>query len=324
MSPRRVLVTGITGQDGSLLAERLVAGGDEVVGLVRPGSVPAAEAPAALREHVELVEADLDDPAGLRAAVERSGAEEVFHLAAPTFVPASWDDPGRTMREIAGATGTVLAAAGATGARVLVPSSPEVFGEPGVSPQREDTPRRPRNPYGAAKLAAQELVRVARDGRGVHACAVITYNHESPRRPPRFVTRKITRAAAAISLGLEREVVLGDLDARRDWTHAADVVRGMVLALRHERPDDYVLAGGRPRTVREFAEAAFAVVGLAADDHVVVDPDLVRPPEATVLTGDATHARTVLGWQPEIAFEDLVREMVEADLARLKPGSDPS
>ena len=318
MTTRRVLITGITGQDGFLLAERLLADGDEVVGIVRPGRIRSEDALHMLQRQVELLEADLDDPAALQAAVETSRAEQVFHLAAPTYVPTSWDDPGRVMREIAGATGTIVSAAGATGARVLVTSSPEIYGEPQHSPQSEETPPGPRNPYGAAKLAAQQLVRVARDGGGVHACAVITYNHESPRRPLRFVTRKITRAAAAISLGLETRVFLGDLEARRDWTHAVDVVRGMMLALRYDTADDYILASGAPRTVRDFAEAAFATVDLDASDHVVVDPDLVRPPEPTVLTGDATRARTVLGWQPEISFQDLVREMVEADVARLR------
>jgi GDPmannose 4,6-dehydratase len=200
-------------------------------------------------------------------------------------------------------------------------SSPEIFGDAGESPQTEDSPKRPRNPYGVAKLAGHELLRVLRDERDVHACAVITYNHESPRRPERFVTRKITRSAAAIRLGLEQELRLGDLAARRDWSHAIDIVRGMALALDHDEPGDYVLASGVAHTVGEFVEAAFAAADLDPEGHVRVDPQFVRPPEPTPLVGDPSRARQVLGWVPQVAFEDLVREMVEADLAALGKSS---
>jgi GDPmannose 4,6-dehydratase len=320
VSARRALVTGITGQDGSYLAELLLGQGHEVVGLVRPPLDRPLPNVDGLREHVRLVAADLADSAALAGAVGEAAPDDVFHLAAPTFVPASWDDARATLAEIPGATATVLDAAGALGARILVAASPEVFGDArGVSPQDEDAPRRPRSPYGVAKLAAHELVRVMRDGRGIHACSAITYNHESPRRPHRFVTRKITRAAAAIKLGMEDHVLLGDLEARRDWSHARDVVRGMALALAHDEPGDYVLASGTARTVGDFAAAAFAAVGLDAADHVRVDPALVRAPEPTVLVGDPARARAVLGWRPEIGFEALVAEMVDADLAALRP-----
>jgi GDPmannose 4,6-dehydratase len=320
VSARRALITGITGQDGSLLAEELLAAGRHVVGVVRPPLERGSEAVhEAIRPDVELVAADLADADGLAEAIRSAAPDDVFHLAAPTFVPASWKEPQRTMTEIAVAGAAVLAVARELGARVLTVASPEVFGDAGgESPQREDSPKRPRSPYGVAKLAVHELVRVLREGDGVHACSVITYNHESDRRPERFVTRKITRAAAAISLGREREVALGDLEARRDWIHARDVVRGFVLALEHDEPGDYVLAGGVARTVGDFARAAFAVVGLDADDHVRVDPRFVRPPEPTVLVGDASRARDVLGWEPRIGFDALVREMVEADLERLQ------
>jgi GDPmannose 4,6-dehydratase len=338
----RAFVTGIGGQDGSYLAERLLADGDQVMGVVRPPVDRELPALRGLEEDVELIAGDLEDPGGLADTIRRWAPDDVYHLAAPTFVPApwddpgrtlpevaeataavapspaSWDDPGRTLREVAEATAAVLLAARDTEARVLTVASPEIFGDAGgVSPQDEDAPRRPRSPYGVAKLAAHELTRVLRD-RGAHACGVITYNHESPRRPERFVTRKITRAAAAISLGRQDELALGDLDARRDWSHAADVVAGLCLALRHAEPGDYVLASGVARTVRDFARAAFAAVGLDADDHVRVDPELVRPPEPTVLVGDPSRAREVLGWEPRVAFEDLVREMVEADLELLR------
>jgi GDPmannose 4,6-dehydratase len=315
------LVTGITGQDGSYLAELLAAEGREVVGVVRPGSSPRRAAPPgddafALPSGVRVVEADLLDPPALRAAILDAAPAEVFHLAAPTFVPDSWDDPAGTMAAIAAATGVVLAAAREAGARVLVASSSEIFRAAGDSPQREDTPPAPASPYGVAKLAAHQLVGLMRS-RGVFACSAIAYNHESPRRPERFVTRKLTRAAAAISLGLEQGVDVGDLDAQRDWLHARDVVRGMVLALRHDEPGDYVLASGVARTVRSLADAAFAAVGLDAEPHLRVDPALVRPPEGTVLCGDASRAASVLGWEPEVGFEAMVAEMVEADVRRL-------
>jgi GDPmannose 4,6-dehydratase len=318
VSARRALVTGITGQDGSYLAERLLADGDQVVGVVRPPLDRDLPWLRAIHDDLERVEGDLADPEGLADAVRRARADDVFHLAAPTFVPRSWDEPGRTIGEIAGATAAVLVAARDEDARVLVVSSPEIFGDAGESPQNEDSPRRPRSPYGVAKLSAHELVRVLRERGELHACAAITYNHESPRRPERFVTRKITRAAAAISLHRQSEVELGDLEAQRDWTHAVDIVDGLCTALRHDTPADYVLGSGVARTVRQFAEAAFAVVGLSADDHVRVNPEFVRPPEPTPLVADATRAREVLGWTPSVAFEDLVREMVEADLRVLQ------
>jgi GDPmannose 4,6-dehydratase len=285
------LVTGITGQDGSYLAELLRSEGREVVGLTR-------------------ADADLLDAAALRAAILAAAPAEIFHLAAPAYVPDSWERPAEFMAAIAGATAVVLECARELGARVLVASSAEIFRGSPVSPQDEDTPPAPRTPYGVAKLAAHQLTGALRS-RGVFACSAILYNHESPRRPERYVTRKLARGAA------RREAVdVGDLGARRDWLHAADVVRGMVLALRHDEPGDYVLAGGVARTVREFADAAYGVVGLEAGPYLRVDPALVRPPEPSVPCGDASRARAVLGWEPRISFEALVREMVEAELDR--------
>jgi GDPmannose 4,6-dehydratase len=322
VSAPRSLITGITGQDGSYLAELLVEQGHEVVGLVRPPlDRPLPAAVEALRPHIELVAADVGDAEAFGRAVRDVAPERLFHLAAPTFPPGSWDDVAGTMRDIAAATGTALQLAGDLDLRLATIGSPEIFGDAGVAPQREDSPRRPFSPYGVAKLGAHELVRVMRERRGVHACSLITYNHESPRRPERFVTRKITRGAAAIKLGLEQELALGDLNAQRDWSHARDVVRGIALAVDHDEPDDYVLASGVARTVGSFVDAAFAAAGVAAEGHVRVDERFVRPPEATVLYGDATKARDVLGWQPEVSFDELVREMVAADLARLGGGS---
>ena len=319
MSAPRSLITGVTGQDGSYLAELLLEQGHDVVGLVRPPAErelpPYAEA---LRGDIEIVAADVGDAEAFGAAVRGVRPERLYHLAAPSFVPGSWDDIARTMQDITSATATVLALSRDLDLPMLTASSPEIFGDAGVCPQDENSPKRPWSPYGVAKLAGHELVRVMREGRGVHACSVITYNHESPRRPERFVTRKITRGAAAIKLGLEDELALGDLNARRDWSHARDVVRGFALALDHDEPGDYVLASGRARTVGEFVELAFAAAGIDPADHVRVDERFVRPPEPTGLVGDTTRARDVLGWQPQIAFEDLVREMVEADLAALR------
>jgi len=314
----RALVTGITGQDGSYLAERLVAEGTEVVGVVRPPLDRPLGALEPLRDRLTLVPGTLGDPATLRRAIAGAAPDEVFHLAAPTFVPASWEDPVATFAEIAGATAVVLDAAAAAGARVVVASSPEVFGDAGVSPQAEDAPGGPVTPYGAAKLAAHELARVWRERRGAFACAVVTYNHESPRRPERFVTRKITRAAAwAAARDASAELVLGDLDARRDWSHADDVVAGLVLAARHPSPEDWVLGSGVARTVRAFVDAAWAAAGVQAPPNVRVDPALVRPPERTLLVADASRARDVLGWRPQRSFEALVAEMVAADRQRL-------
>ena len=314
-APRRALVTGITGQDGSYLVEQLVADGVDVVGVVRPQTLEAG-----LSLGVPVVAADLHDEARLAAAIHDAAPDLIFHLAAPTFVPASWDAPRATLDAIAGATATVLEAAGGLGARVLVVSSPEVFGAAVESPQREDTPLRPRTPYGVAKAAAQDMVRLMRERHGLFACTAITYNHESPRRPERFVTRKITRAAAAIALGRADHVVLGDLEAQRDWSHAADVVRGMRLALAADAPGDYVFASGVARSVRDFAAAAFAAAGLDGDveQYARVDQSLVRPREEAVLVGDPSRARSVLGWTPAIGFDELVREMVEADLVSLR------
>ena len=249
---RRALVTGVTGQDGSYLAELLVASGREVVGMVRD---PSADAPnlAAVADDVTLVSGDLSDPAGLRRLVADVAPDELFHLAAPTFVPASWADPATTLAEIAGATATLLAAAEGTGMRVVVASSSEVFGDAGESPQRETSPMRPWSPYGVAKLAAHRLVGAYRRA-GLHATSAITFNHESPRRPERFLPRKVTRGAAAIALGLEAELTLGSMDAVRDWSAAQDVVRGQLLAIERETPDDYVFASGVGRTVGDLVD----------------------------------------------------------------------
>lgn len=304
MSARRSLITGVTGQDGSYLADLLLAQGDEVVGTSRAGARDA---------RFEVVAADLSDPAAFADAVRAARPDRIFHLAAPTFVPASWEDPAATLAQIAGVTAALLR----LDVPLLTVASPEIFGDAGESPQRETTRKRPRSPYGVAKLAAHELVRVMRDERGAHACSVITYNHESPRRPERFVTRKITRGAAAIALGQAESLALGDLAAVRDWSDARDVALGMALALDHPEPGDYVLASGVGRTVGDFVDAAFAAAGVPVEGRVRVDPAFVRPPEPWPLVGDPTRARTELGWAPQRTFAALVQEMVQTDLDEL-------
>jgi GDPmannose 4,6-dehydratase len=324
---RRVLITGVTGQDGGYLAERLVADGDEVIGLVRrPEGALARAGLGHLDGRVTLLAADLLDPPSLRRAIAEAAPQEVYHLAAPTFVPDSWEDPSEVVAAVATGTATVLAAAGALGddVRVLVASSSEIFGDAGVSPQAESSPMRPCTPYGVAKLAAHGLVGALRERHGRFLVSAIAYNHESPRRPERFLPRKVTAGVAAIAAGHAETLTLGDLDAVRDWSHARDVVDGMVRALRHDEPDDYVLASGVGRTVGDLVDAAFAAADIARTtpdgrDRVEVDPRFVRPPEPCPPVGDPTHARERLGWAPRTTFDALVGEMVAADLARLGP-----
>jgi GDPmannose 4,6-dehydratase len=317
----QALITGITGQDGSFLAELLLERGYSVTGLVRAAraddSLGASEH---LRGRIELLAGDLLDPDSLRDAVLRTEPAEIYHLAAPSFIPASWERPGRTLRAICGSCAAILEVVRESqpASRVFVAASGAIFGDAPESPQRETTPCRPTTPYAIAKLAAHELVGALRRHDGLHASSGIVYNHESERRPEQFVTRRITRAAAAIALGLEQELTLGSLDAVRDWSFAGDVMRGAWLMLQREQADDYVLASGRGHTVREFAEAAFAVVELEAERYVRVDPTLVRSPEGTPSVGDPAKARERLGWEPEVGFAQLVERMVRADLAALE------
>ncbi len=316
---RIALVTGITGQDGSFLAELLLVKGYRVVGTVRGAPEDPLDSAEHLRDELELVHGDLLEPNGLADLVATLRPDELYHLAAPSFVPDSWERPFLTVLAITAATATLLEAVRdrSPRTRVFSATSSAMFGDAPESPQREDTPFRPANPYATAKLAAHQLVGQLRDHAGIYACSGILYNHESERRPEQFVTRKITRAAAAIKLGLARDLVLGDLDAVRDWSFAGDVMRGAWAALSRDLPDDYVFASGVGRTVREFAEAAFGHVGLNADEYIRVDPALVRPAESAPLIGDASRARERLGWEPAVGFEELVARMVDADLRAL-------
>ncbi len=317
---RRALVTGLTGQDGSFLAELLLAEGYAVTGVVRGWPRASLGAAEHLRGRVDAVPGELLDPGGLRAAVEEVRPHELYHLAAPSFVPASWEHPAEACAAIVDATAALLEAVREVqpAIRVFVASTGAIFGDAGESPQREDTCCRPESPYAIAKLAAQHLVGAMRAHDGVCACSGILYNHESERRPEQFVTRKLTRAAAAVELGLASEVAVGDLDAVRDWSFAGDLMRGAWLMLQQDEPQDLILSSGVPHTVAEWARAAFACVGRDADDHVRVASELVRTPEATPMVGDSRRARERLGWRPSIDFEQLVERMVRADLEELR------
>jgi GDPmannose 4,6-dehydratase len=317
---RRALITGITGQDGSFLAELLLEKGYEVTGVLRGAPDRPLGCSEHLRGSLRLLWCDLLDADGLREGIAQLRPHELYHLASPSFVPASWEQPAQTLAAIVGSSAAILEAVREIdpAIRVFVASSTAIFGEAPESPQREDTPCHPTSPYAVAKLAAHQLLGLLRDRDGLYACSGIFNNHESERRPEQFVTRKITRGAAAIKLGLEQDLHLGDIAAVRDWSFAGDMMRAAWLALQQERPSDYVLASGVGRTVSEFAQVAFGCVGLEAERYLRVDPTLVRAPEVTLNIGDPTHARETLGWQPQLSFEELVERMVGADLRALE------
>jgi GDPmannose 4,6-dehydratase len=319
-------VTGITGQDGSFTADLLLEKGYRVTGVSRGPAESSLGCAEHLRGEIELVHGDLLEPDTLRLAVERLRPDEIYHLASPSFVPDSWERPSETMAAIAGASSAILEAARDldVGARVFVSASGAIFGDAPESPQREETPCRPTNPYAVAKLASHQILGALRTHYGLHASSGILYNHESERRPEQFVTRRITRGAAAISLGLQQELTLGSLDAVRDWSFAGDIVYGAWLMLQQEQPDDYILASGVPHTVAELASTAFACVGLDAERYLRVDPSLVRPPERSPSVGDPTKARERLGWEPRMSFQELVERMVLADVRALGAGAAAS
>jgi GDPmannose 4,6-dehydratase len=331
---RRALITGIGGQDGSYLAELLLGEGYDVFGIVRrPPSEPYRNLEA-IRERLDLIQADLLDQLSLVNALESCAPHEVYNLAAPSFVPASWRQPVLTAEFAAvGATALLEAIRHVDpDIRFYQASSSEIFGEPIETPQNENTPLSPLTPYGVAKAYAHFVTRSYRRRYGLHASSGILYNHESPRRPLDFVPRKVAHAAARISLGLEGELWLGDLDARRDWGYAADYVRAMWLMLQQDEADDYVVATGVGHSVRELVECAFGHVGLDPDEYVHIDDSLQRGrAELHNLVGDASRARNRLGWAPSIDFERLVHLLVDADLARVssearaagQPDSEP-
>jgi len=320
----RALITGIAGQDGSLLAELLLGKGYEVAGVVRPGAIGPFPNLAAVQGRVELLEIDLLDEKQLGVAIAAFAPDEIYNLAAPSFVPRSWDEPVATA-EFAAVGATALLEAvrrHRPEARAYQASSSEIFGEPLETPQTEQTPLSPLTPYGVAKAYAHFIVRSYRVRYGLHASSGILYNHESPRRPLDFLPRKVAAGAAAIKLGLQDELVLGDLDARRDWSYAGDSVQAMWLMLQQDEPDDYVIASGVLHSVRDLVAAAFGHVGLDWERHVRVDPAFLRgKAELHNLVGDAGKAQRQLGWRPEVGFEQLVQLLVDADLERLRSAS---
>jgi GDPmannose 4,6-dehydratase len=318
MGRRTALITGITGQDGSYLAELLLEKGYRVVGMVRRASTENFERIAHLRHRLELRQADLLDQLSLIDLLRDTEPDEVYNLAAQSFVPTSWLQPVLT---------TEFDAVGVTrlleGIRLVAPkarfyqaSSSEMFGKVRETPQRETTPFYPRSPYGVAKAYGHFITVNYRESYKLFACSGILFNHESPRRGREFVTRKVSDGVAAIKLGQAKELALGNLDARRDWGFAGDYVEGMWRMLQQPEPDDYVVATGEAHTVRELVEIAFAYVGLDWREHVRADPALLRPAEVDTLIGDASKARRVLGWAPRVTFRGLVEMMVQADLER--------
>jgi GDPmannose 4,6-dehydratase len=323
MAGRRALITGVSGQDGSYLAELLLSKGYEVFGIVRGSPTAHYENLAGIRDDLTLVQGDLLDQMTLLEAINRAEPDELYNLAATSFVPASWHQPVMTAQFTAVGVTAMLEAIRITNPqlRLYQASSSEIFGATTDSPQSEVTPFRPHNPYGVAKLYGHLMLAAYRERYGMHLSSGIAYNHESPRRPPEFVTRKVTRAAAAIKLGLESELRVGDLAATRDWGYAGDFVEAMWLMLQQETGDDYVIATGRSRSVGELIETAFAHVGLSPEDHVVVDAEFVRPQDPVALVGDPAKARARLGWTPRTSFGETIGAMVEADLALLSAGA---
>jgi GDPmannose 4,6-dehydratase len=323
---KSALITGITGQDGSYLAELLLEKGYEVHGVVRRASTETFERIAHLSGKIHLHQADLLDQLSVIDVIKAAEPSEVYNLAAQSFVPTSWTQPVLTGEFTALGVTRVLEAIrllGRDSIRFYQASSSEMFGKVQAVPQAEGTPFYPRSPYGVAKLYGHWITINYRESYGMYCCSGILFNHESPRRGREFVTRKVTDGVARIKLGLARELRLGNLDAKRDWGFAGDYVRAMWLMLQQEKPDDYVVATGETHTVRTLVEAAFAAVNLDWKKHVVIDPALVRPAEVDLLIGDPAKAKQQLGWKPEVSFPKLVEMMVKADLERLKASAAP-
>jgi GDPmannose 4,6-dehydratase len=323
MPAGRALISGITGQDGSYLAEWLLAKGYEVHGVVRRVAIEDPEHRLtrldSIRAHIKLHAASLESYASIHQVVGKVMPDECYHLAAQSFVSYSFDDEFSTLNANINGTHYLLAAAKniVPRCRFYFAGSSEMFGKADEVPQTEHTRFHPRSTYGISKVAGFELTRNYREAYGMHASSGILFNHESPRRGFEFVTRKITSGVARIAAGKSKELRLGNLDAKRDWGHAREYVQAMWLMLQQPEPDDYVIATGQTHTVREFAELAFAHAGLDYRDYVMPDADLFRPAEVNILQGDASKARQKLGWEHRIGFEALVREMVEADCRAL-------
>jgi len=319
MSEKKALITGITGQDGSYLAELLLEKGYEVYGMVRRSSTENFERIDHLTDRVTLIQADLLDPTSLVEALEEARPAEVYNLGAQSFVPTSWKQPVLTAEFTAVGVTRLLEAIRRVDPdiRFYQASSSEMFGKVREVPQNEQTPFYPRSPYGVAKVYGHFITVNYRESYGLFAVSGILFNHESPRRGLEFVTRKISDGVARIKLGLAGELRLGNLDAKRDWGFAGDYVEAMWLMLQQAEPEDFVIATGEEHSVREFAEIAFGHVDLDSEQYVKSDPEFLRPAEVDHLVGDATKAREQLGWQPRVSFAELVELMVDADVERL-------
>lgn len=320
---RCALITGITGQDGSYLAELLLDKGYEVIGLHRRSSTPTFERITHLQGRLVLEPADLLDEASMIRVLRKYKPQEVYNLAAQSFVQTSFNQPVLTGEVTALGVTRLLDAILLTdpSIRFYQASSSEMFGKVVEVPQREQTPFYPRSPYGVAKLYGHWMTVNYRESYNLHANSGILFNHESPRRGLEFVTRKVTFSAAAIKLGLQQQVALGNLEAQRDWGFAGDYVKAMWLMLQQDEPDDFVVATGATHSVQELCEVAFGHVGLAWEDHVQIDEQHFRPAEVDLLIGDPAKATKALGWEPEVGFRDLITMMVDADLAALKASS---
>jgi GDPmannose 4,6-dehydratase len=326
MAVKTALITGITGQDGSYLAELLLAKGYRVCGMVRRSSTENFQRIEHLRDKVQLYQGDLLDHSSLAKVVEQTQPAEIYNLAAQSFVPTSWQQPVLTAEFTALGVTRLLEAIrqACPKARFYQASSSEMFGKVRETPQSETTPFYPRSPYGVAKVYGHYITVNYRESYGLFACSGILFNHESPRRGLEFVTRKITHGVARIKLGLDHEVRLGNLQAKRDWGFAGDYVRAMWLMLQQDHADDYVIGTGQTHSVEDFVRVAFDHVQLDWKKHVVIDPQFYRPAEVDLLLAQPAKAHQSLGWNPEVSFEQLVTRMVDEDLADLRRGAQPS
>ena len=318
--PKKALITGVTGQDGSYLAELLLSKGYRIYGMVRRASTENVERIAHLRGKIELCRGDLLDQVSLIRLIQEIQPNEIYNLAAQSFVPVSWEQPLLTAEFTALGTCRLLEAIRLIDREIKFyqASSSEMFGKVREVPQNENTPFYPRSPYGVSKVYAHYLTVNYRESYSLFASSGILFNHESPRRGLEFITRKISHGVARIKLGLDKELRLGNLDAERDWGYAGDYVEAMWRMLQQEKADDFVIATGVKHSVRQLAELAFSHVGLNWQDFVVQDPALIRPAEVDLLLGDAAKAKAKLGWEPKVSFEALVRMMVDADMKKVR------
>jgi GDPmannose 4,6-dehydratase len=325
MPKKNALITGITGQDGSYLAEILLDKGYQVGGMVRRSSTENFQRIEHIRDKIQLYQGDLLDHTSLAKILEQVHPDEIYNLAAQSFVPTSWQQPVLTAEFTALGVTRLLDAIRQTcpKAKFYQASSSEMFGKVRETPQSETTPFYPRSPYGVAKVYGHYITVNYRESYGLFACSGILFNHESPRRGLEFVTRKITHGVARIKLGLDRELRLGNLQAKRDWGFAGDYVRAMWLMLQQDQADDFVIGTGQTHSVEEFVSIAFDHVKLDWKKHVVVDPQFYRPAEVDLLLANPAKAQRILGWNPELSFEQLVIRMVDEDLAGLRRGAQP-